>query len=100
MFACLPKQCEYKLSQSFLPWSLQPNLHAYHVVVGKSLPGSGSQTWWWSSCVFRAAVRVLQIEGDRASQSRPEVPAKTPDGLSISLFPVGCTIEVFPFVGE
>lgn len=87
----------------FLPCSLHPNLHAYHVVIGKSQQDTClflAQTGWCASCVFRAAVRVLQFGGDIASQSRPEVPAKTPDGLSTSLFPVGCTIEVFPYVGE
>ena len=46
-------------------------------------------------------MRVLQVQGETAFHSQPEVPAKTvPDGLSISLFPVGCTIEVFPYVSE
>ena len=45
------------------------------------------------------AIRVLhKTEG--AHQGRPEMPGKTPNGLSTDLYPVGSTIEVFPFVGE
>ncbi|KAL3151213.1 hypothetical protein ABBQ38_013054 [Trebouxia sp. C0009 RCD-2024] len=47
----------------------------------------------------RAAIRVLHNSKD-AHQAPPEVPGKTPDGLSTELFPVGSTVEVFPFVGQ
>ena len=52
-----------------------------------------------SSTVCRAAIRVLhKIQG--AHQGCPEVPGKTPNGLSIDLYPVSSTIDVAPFVGE
>lgn len=47
----------------------------------------------------RAAIRVLHKTKD-AHQGRPEVPGKTPNGLSIDLYPIGSTIEVSPFVGQ
>lgn len=47
----------------------------------------------------RAAIRVLHKDKG-ARQGRPEVPGKTPNGLSTDLYPIGCTIEVFPFVGQ
>ena len=49
--------------------------------------------------VRRAAIRVLHKDKG-ACQGRPEVPGKTPNGLSTDLYPMGGTIEVFPFVGE
>ena len=53
----------------------------------------------YASTVCRAAIRILhKTEGAR--QGRPEVPGKTPNGLSTDLYPIGSTIEVFPFVGE
>lgn len=47
----------------------------------------------------RAAIRVL-YNTKGAHQGRPEVPGKTPNGLSTELYPVGSTIEIFPFVGQ
>ena len=49
--------------------------------------------------VRRAAIRVLHKDKG-ARQGRLEVPGKTPNGLSTDLYPIGCTIEVFPFVSE
>lgn len=49
--------------------------------------------------VRRAAIRVLHKDKG-ARQARPAVPGKTPNGLSTDLYPIGCTIEVFPFIGE
>ena len=49
--------------------------------------------------VRRAAIRVLHKDKG-ARQGCPEVPGKTPNGLSTDLYPIGCTIEVFPFIGE
>lgn len=47
----------------------------------------------------RAAIRVLHKDKG-ARQGRPEVPGKTPNGLSIDLYPIGSTLEVFPFIGQ
>lgn len=49
--------------------------------------------------VRRAAIQVLHKDKG-ARQGRPEVPGKTPNGLSTDVYPIGCTIEIFPFVGE
>ena len=62
-----------------------------------SLQSSRALPFAW--CLCRAAIRVLQHEKKGVRQS-PQVPGKTPNGLSIDLFPTGSTIEVFPFVGE
>ena len=47
----------------------------------------------------RAAIRVLHKDKG-ARQGRPEVPGKTPNGLSIDLYPIGSTIQVFPYIGQ
>ncbi len=51
-------------------------------------------------CVLRAAVKVLQAQGQTTFHSQPELPGTTPDGLLTSLFPIGCTVEVLPYVGQ
>lgn len=53
----------------------------------------------YASTVCRAAIRILR-KTEGARQGRPEVPGKTPNGLSTDLYPIGSIIEVFPFVGE
>ena len=60
---------------------------------------ASSNQFCYANTACRAAIRVLH-KTNSAHQARPEVPGKTPNGLSTALYPVGSIIEVSPFVGE
>ena len=72
------------ICSSFIAPIVQLPLHIHHV--DKCL----------MSC-DRAALRVL---GNSVDNQGAMVPERSPDGLSVSLYPIGCTIEVSPFTGE